>query len=100
MWDGNQIAFIDHERCLGLENNDPDINKLAILVMEASNLNAIQASAVALALTLSIDVMKDIDSPHVDVSIHSAYLSDRITNLAGKVLSRFPQPQDLLTGLN
>lgn len=99
LWDGNQVAYIDHERSLGLEN-DPDCNKLALLVAGASNLNAIQASAVALALTLSIDVMNNIDSSHVDVSVHSAYLSDRITKLAGKVLSRFPQPQDLLTGLN
>lgn len=100
LWDGSQIAYIDHERALGLEPMDADLNKLAMLVSEANNLNSIQASAVAISLTLSIDVMKEIESSVIDVSIHSTYLSNRITKLASKVLNRFPEPQDLLTGLN
>ena len=99
LWDGSQVAFVDHERSLGLEN-DPDLNKLALIVSNADNLSSIQTSAVAIALTLSIDIMKSIKSSDVDVSAHSEYLSSRITKLASKVLSRFPEPKDLLTGLN
>ena len=99
LWDGSQVAFVDHERSLGLEN-DPDLNKLALIVSNADNLSSIQTSAVAIALTLSIDIMKSIKSSDVDVSAHSEYLSSRITKLASQVLSRFPEPKDLLTGLN
>ncbi len=98
LWDGSQFAFIDHERCLGLEN-DRDVNKLVLLVANSSNVDSIQKSAVAIALTLSIDIMKNIESNHIDVSLYSAYLEDGIPKLASKVLSRFPQPKDLLTDL-
>lgn len=99
LWDGSEFSFIDHERSLGLEN-DADVNKLAVIVSQADNLAAIQTSAVAIALTLSIDIIENIKGPNIDVMVHSEYLTNRITKLASKVLSRFPEPKDLLTGLS
>lgn len=99
LWDGESVAYIDHERCLGL-SNDPDINKLAALVTQSENITQIQTSAIAIALTLTTDIMHSIDSANVDVNIFSEYLRGRITGLPSKVLSRFPEPKDLLTGLN
>ena len=99
LWDGSQFSFVDHERSLGL-GDDQDLNKLALIVSNADNLSSIQTSAVAIALTLSIDIMHSIKSSEVDVRAHSEYLSSRVTKLASKVLSRFPEPKDLLTGLN
>lgn len=98
LWDGADVVYIDHERALGL-SNDVDQNKLATMAMMSSNVENVKMAAIAIAQTLKYESIGAIDPLPIDVTNISEYIVNRISNLASKVLFRFPQPQDLLTGL-
>lgn len=103
LWDGNEVAWIDHERALGATAQAmPDLNKLAGIALASGDHARIEAAAVAASFTLSATVVDDARkhcSALGDSAGFAAQVSQRLTNLASAVLARFPQPNDLLKGL-
>lgn len=101
LWDGLNTAWIDHERAFGL-GDDADNNKLATMVlMSDADHNQIKGAAVAIALILSRDVVREaeIECGRIDASVFSERVTGRLGGLAARILNRFPEPQDLLSQL-
>ena len=97
LWDGSNIAFIDHERAFGL-GNDQENNKLATLLINFSDKSKeIQTSAVARALAFNVQILDLIECGSLNTSELKNYVSARVNSLATRVLKRFPQPQDLFS---
>jgi len=99
LWDGQQVAWIDHERSLGLVPQ-PDANKLATMAIVAGMANEIQRSAVAVSLTLGPQVVSDAAeecSAMASVAGFADAVARRLPSLAQRVLSRFPRPVDLFS---
>lgn len=101
LWDGANVAWIDHERTLGLVPME-DANKLAQLVAHgADDVARIQRAAVAVALTLSAQVIDaaKAECAGIDVAAFARLVSERLGPLAARVCNRFPRPDDLLNRL-
>jgi hypothetical protein len=98
LWDGASVAWIDHERALGLAGPCADQNKLAELAKIAGQHATVSAAAVALALTLgqqAVDEAQDVCSSLQSVDEFAQQVSSRLVSLANRVLDRFPKPIDL-----
>lgn len=100
LWDGNEVAWVDHDRALGVSPEPmPDMNKLASLAVMSGEHARIAAAAVTATFTLSgnaVDEAHRVCSAHVDTKEFSFIVSDRLKHLANAVLDRFPKPNDLL----
>lgn len=100
LWNGNEVAWIDHERALGASPEPmADVNKLAALAVMSGNHSRIAAAAVTASFTLSgiaVEEAHRLCSAHVDTAGFSAVLTERLKHLANAVLARFPSPNDLL----
>jgi len=97
LWDGSNVAWIDHERALGVVTQ-PDQNKLAQMTVVAGNHDQVQRAAVALALTLVPQVVATASAEcgHLpETAQFVANVSARLSHLANLVLARFPQPPGL-----
>jgi hypothetical protein len=98
LWDGTNVAWIDHDRALGL-TNDLNLNKLVnFVVMSGTDHGKIAAAAVQSALQLfSSSVAEAVrECASLDVGQFGVQVSSRLAKLAQKVLERFPMPDDLL----
>lgn len=98
LWDGTNVAWIDHERSLGL-SNDLDINKLAnYVLMSGTDHGKIAAAAAQSAMQLFSDTVADTvkQCEGLEVRGFGVQVSTRLAQLAQKVLERFPAPDDLL----
>ncbi|MDN7497957.1 hypothetical protein QZM89_22400 [Burkholderia gladioli] len=99
LWDGANHAYIDHERTLGLQPHEQNI--IAILAQLAGRADEIQRSGVAAALVLDPSAQAKISGPDdVDFSAYAAFVAGQLQGLAARVLARFPEPRDLLSGAN
>ncbi len=100
LWDGNTVAWIDHERALGASAQPmQDLNKLALLAVASGEHDRIAAAAVTATFTLSggaVDEAHRVCAAHVDTSGFSEVIAERLKRLASAVLDRFPKPSDLL----
>lgn len=100
LWDGNAVAWIDHERALGASPQPMlDLNKLALLAVASGEHDRIAAAAVTATFALSagaVDEAHRVCAAHVDTSGFSAVVGERLKRLANAVLDRFPKPSDLL----
>lgn len=100
LWNGNEVAWIDHERALGISpGGTPDRNKLADLAVMSGEHDRIAAAAVTASFTLSggaVDDAERVCAVHADTAGFSAVVSERLRHLANAVLARFPKPNDLL----
>lgn len=97
LWDGSNVAWIDHERAFGL-GPEPDGNKLATMIVGSGvDYSGVQAAAVAVSLSLGAQAVSDAESDcgELDVDNFAAQVTARLGPLAGRVLQRFPQPDDL-----
>ena len=103
LWNGNEVAWIDHERALGVSPEPmDDVNKLAALAVMSGDEARIEAAAVAASFTLSgiaVGEAHRLCSPHADTTGFSTVVSERLQHLANAVLARFPRPSDLLEGI-
>lgn len=103
LWNGNEVAWIDHERALGASNEPmADVNKLAGLALMSGEHDRIAAAAVTASFTLSPAAVQEAEricSTHADTAGFSSVVSERLKHLANAVLSRFPRPSDLLEGI-
>ncbi len=69
LWDGQNVAWIDHERALGL-GSDPDENKLAAMVVAANvELDKIQMAAVSISMSLGAQAIADARSECTDLNV-------------------------------
>lgn len=99
LWDGSNVAWIDHERTFGL-GPEPDGNKLATMIVGSGvDYTGIQAAAVAVSLSLGATAISDAvnDCGALGVGNFAVEVASRLGPLANRVLQRFPQPIDLLS---
>lgn len=103
LWNGSEVAWIDHERALGVSPQPmADVNKLARLAMMSGEHDRIAAAALTASFTLSasaVDEAERICSAHADTTGFSEVVSQRLQHLGNAVLARFPRPSDLLEGI-
>lgn len=102
LWDGAAEAWIDHAYALGNGQHLPDFNLLCVMAQRSSRSEAFQASAVSGALTLNREepaaahgALPHSLAHHVDAT----HISTRLVTLANAMVRRFPQPNDLLSGV-
>lgn len=97
LWDGAQETWIDHELALGLANHLADENKLAQMVNQTENGDSVKKSALTAWIVMDRDVANQAsiaaDAPHF-----ADMVSNRLSILGNRLLSRFPTPNDLLSG--
>ncbi len=99
LWDGANVAWIDHERALGLVHQD-DANKLAVMTIMAGDPQGVQRSAIAISLTLGAQAVADAGEEcraMPEAAAFATAITNRLPGLAQRVLARFPQPADLLS---
>lgn len=100
LWDGEREAWIDHESALGI-GCSPDANKLCAMACATGQAGALQQSAIAQALAIDrsmpLIVARDLMA-QFDATGHARIVSDRMADLGRRLLSRFPTPDDLLSG--
>lgn len=98
LWDGSNVAWIDHERAFGL-GPEQDGNKLAAMIVGSGvDYTGVQAAAVAVSLSLGAHAVNDAmnDCGALGVGNFATQVTARLGPLASRVLHRFPQPVDLL----
>lgn len=99
LWDGEQVAWIDHELTLDLANHLDDANKLALIVQSVHQHEAVRQSAIAAWMAL------DRTTPNTaaicageDTRPFADFVAGRLNALGTRLLHRFPTPNDLLLG--
>lgn len=104
LWDGQTEAWIDHALALGEHPaNYPDRNKLCDMAQMVGEHDRVGRAAVGQALAIgsapliSASDAMPIGLQHKD---YSAYVAVRLSDLAVRLLNRFPKPADLLTNAN
>jgi len=99
LWDGTQEVWIDHAYCFGT-GNQPDVNKLCAMAVAVHETERMQRSALAAALLLDRStptrVATEISATSLDVAGMIDYVDGRLQQIGQLILSRFPQPRDLL----
>lgn len=101
LWDGANVAWIDHERSLGFAGTE-DLNKLVSLVTMTGQTERIQRAALAIALTLTDQPVKALATGLAGVDNSEEFrdfILGRLPRLANMVIERFPRPCDLLSGV-
>lgn len=98
LWDGQNVAWIDHELTLGLAQHLDDINKLASMVGRTPQATPVKTSAIAAWMTASRDTPTTAALHCAGSSAFAALVTTRLNGLGARILSRFPAPQDLLSG--
>lgn len=97
LWDGQDVAWIDHERALGVEPMK-DRNILAEMVQVLPDYSGVQKLAVSLALNLGRQAVTDAAAETSALAGTAAFataVGARLVDLADSVLKRFPAPRDL-----
>jgi hypothetical protein len=102
LWDGQNVAWIDHERALGIVPM-PDMNKLARMAITSTKMETIQRTAVSIALGLSAKCISDVEQEigqTVDSAMFASVVSMRLQRLAEAILKRFPPIPGLFSGVH
>lgn len=104
LWDGQAEAWIDHALALGEHPRDyPDRNKLCDMAQMVGEHDRVGRAAVGQALAVgSAPLVSARDAMPLNLrhKDYAAYVSGRLSNLAMRLLDRFPKPVDLLTNAN
>lgn len=104
LWDGRVEAWIDHAISLGEHSTGyPDRNKLCDMAQMVGDGNRVCRAAVGQALAIgSAPLITASDALPVSLKNkdYAAYVAARLSNLAVRLLDRFPKPVDLLTNAN
>lgn len=96
LWDGDNVAWIDHELALGLAKHLPDTNKLASMAQQAGLTDSMRQSSVALWMSLNRQAPEQAGLA-ADTPDYAQQVIDRLTVLGTRLLARFPAPKDLLS---
>ncbi len=95
LWDGEDHAYIDHERALGLQTFSRNIiANLAEIAGEATKMRMMSATFAFEKQAESLPTLHPQDD--VDLGWGLDFITERVRNLGERVLARFPTPQDLL----
>lgn len=101
LWDGSSEAWIDHAYCFGVGGLE-DQNKLCDMAIAIGEIESMQRGAIAAAMSLDRTApQKALDhaEPHqIPIGDHASLACQRLSSLGQRLLARFPQPTDLLTG--
>lgn len=103
LWDGNEVAWIDHALSLGQRPDYPDVNKLCMMVIQCNQHERVAPAAVGRALALDRTLATPAGAAlplALSGGSLAAYVAPRMAMLASRVLARFPQPADLLSVRN
>lgn len=99
LWDGNDVAWIDHELALGLAHELADHNKLALMVLAHGDANACQKSAIALWMAMNREAPQHAcNECGPDTADMAELVAQRLNTLGRRIIARFPAPKDLLSG--
>lgn len=104
LWDGQTEAWIDHALALGeYPVNYPDRNKLCDMAQMVGDHDRVSRAAVGQALAVGSAPL--VSAGHampanLGQKDYAAYVAARLSNLASRLLDRFPKPADLLTNAN
>ncbi len=104
LWDGQAEAWIDHALTLGEHPiGYPDRNKLCDMAQMVGEHDRICRSAVGQALAVGqAPLVSASDAMPINLrnNNYASYVASRLSNLASRLLDRFPKPADLLTNAN
>lgn len=104
LWDGQSEAWIDHALALGEHPaNYADRNKLCDMAQMVGEHERVKQAAVGQALVINQAALvstSDAMPANLRDKDYAAYVAARLTNLAARVLDRFPKPADLLANAN
>lgn len=95
LWDGgDNIIWIDHERCFNLDDGMPDVNKLAQLAEFADMIEQVQQSAISSALSMARHVIDEVmvKVPFIDAEEFARHVNNRMGPLGNRIIERFPAP--------
>lgn len=98
LWDGQDVAWIDHELTLGLAQHMDDFNKLAAMVGATQQASPVKTSAIAAWMAVDRSTPAAAAQLCTDTEEFAALVTNRLNGLGTRILSRFPAPQDLLSG--
>lgn len=109
LWDGAQETWIDHELALGLAHQHKDLNKLALMIANSNNVEALKASSIANWMTtdrsktdIALDSVKvaalSLAADPTTLQVDFANIvAQRLASLGHRLLCRFPTPNDLFS---
>lgn len=100
LWDGQSEAWVDHALALGEHPvGYPDRNKLCEMVQMVGDQDRVSRAAVGQALAVGQEPLvsaRDAMPPSLRQKDYATYVAARLSNLATRLLDRFPKPADLL----
>ena len=89
LWDGENIAWIDHELALGLATHLPDVNQLAIMAQLAGKADRMRRSTAALSRSLDRQAPKQAGFA-INANDHACQVINRLQSLDQRLQARFP----------
>lgn len=103
LWDGTTEAWIDHAFALGQGSMMVDKNMLCLMAIAIGDQERLQRAAVAQALLLERDALRKVElalsaTPIPPLGL-AAFVADRLQSLGNRLVARFPNTVDLLSGL-
>lgn len=99
LWDGIDEQWIDHAYAFVFDSPVP--NRLVEMTNQAGKGDDIRTAAIAAWLGLDRDAPSatiETLPPTLDAGNHAQYVSQQLSQLGNRLLARFPQPDDLLSG--
>jgi hypothetical protein len=104
LWDGISEAWIDHALALGNGNDLQDNNLLCHMAVFLDHYQEMQKGAVGQALALDREKPQEISEHMPSAHSHATeknviFVAQRLSSLASKLITRFPQQRDLLSQL-
>lgn len=101
LWDGSNELWIDHENALGNGGHLEDANKLCLMAQALGRSGDMSQAAIAAWTVLNRtepEAARSLMAEHADVSDQADFVAQRLYGLGQRILSRFPAPNDLLSG--
>lgn len=99
LWDGADEQWIDHAFAFA----GADVpNRLVEMAKQVDMGESVRAAAVAQWLTIDRQAPSAAAAtlpPRLDAGTHAQFVSTQLTQLGNRILARFPQPDDLLSGV-
>ncbi|MEN9493655.1 MAG: hypothetical protein RJA63_4104 [Pseudomonadota bacterium] len=101
LWNGTSELWIDHENALGNGARLKDTNKLCEMAVALGRDGDMSRAAIAAWMVLDRaepEAARDLLAVHADTSAQASFVAQRLSGLGQRILSRFPAPNDLLSG--
>ncbi|PJK00814.1 hypothetical protein CO641_02260 [Lysobacteraceae bacterium NML91-0213] len=99
LWDGQREAWIDHAHSLG-QSQLADHNKLCFMSVMVGQEAPFRQAAVARTFVMARDLpdaVADAMATMHDTRQQAEFVASRMSDIASRILARFPAPDDLLS---